>query len=601
MSAKIRVSDYIAEFLESKGVDRAFMLSGGGMMHLQDALSRRTKLKYVCNHHEQAATYAAEVYGRQRESLGVCYVTSGPGAANAVTGMVSAYQDSSPLMVISGQTKVSDTIRGTQQMGLRQLGTFEVDMLPIVQSITKYAVFLDDPSMVRFHMEKAYHLAMSGRPGPVYLEVPVDVQGAPIDPDSLRAWDEEIESLPQASKADAVSVLDALLAAERPLILGGHGIRCAKETERFVRLADKLGVPVITTQMACDLIPYDHPLYIGHPGGKGDRAGNFSIQSADVILFIGCSLRSQTTGYELDRFAPTAKKIHVDPEAAVLASTRLGIETQIRSCVGSFLRTLEEVVDDRGESKGQFTGQAWLERTQGWKQKHPVALEAHQREEGGLNYYDVIEGISVACQGAETIIADAGCAFFISGQAFRSKKGQRVIFPGALAQMGYTLPAVTGACFADPKRLVVGITGDGSLQTNIHELGVIMRNQLNAKILVISNHGYSCIRNTQKNYFGAYYSGTDVETGVGFPDLPKLCAAYGMPHLACTKRDELDGVLKQFLACEGPVLCEVFTGFDQEFVPCVTSVRLENGKMQSKPLDEMYPFLPPETQTDAPD
>lgn len=590
MASTIRVSDYIASFLEEKGVDCAFMLSGGGMMHLQDALSRRTKLRYVCNHHEQACTYAAEAYGRQRESIGVCYVTSGPGAANTVTGIISAYQDSSPLIIIAGQAKVADTIRGTKQQGLRQLGTFEVDMLPIVQSITKYAVFLGDPEMVRFHLEKAYHLATTGRPGPVYFEVPVDVQGASIDPAALRPWDEERPVVPVAGEAEAAGVLEILLAAKRPLIFAGHGVRCAREVNGFLQLVERLGIPVITTQMAGDLIPYDHPLYVGHLGVKGDRAGNFSIQTADAVLILGSSVRAQTTGYELADFAPTARKIHVDPESPVLESTRVGIQTGIKSCVGAFIRTCNEVVRDRAL---HFEGAEWLARTRHWKNTYRVASEAHRREDGGLNYYDVIEELSEACQGEETIIADAGCAFFITGQAFRSRRGQRLIFSGALAQMGYTLPAVTGACFGAPGRTIVGVTGDGSLQTNIHELGVIAHHRLNAKILIINNHGYSCISNTQRNYFGGHYSGTTAESGLGFPSLPGICAAYGLPHLATAKRNELKGLLRQFLAHDGPVLCEVFAGVEQEFVPCVTSVRLDNGKMQSKPLHEMYPLLSP--------
>jgi acetolactate synthase-1/2/3 large subunit len=588
--ATIRVSDYIAGFLEDKGVDCAFMLSGGGMMHLQDALSRRKKLRYVCNHHEQACTFAAEAYGRQRESIGVCYATSGPGASNTITGIISAYQDSSPLLIIAGQAKVSDTIRGTGQSGLRQLGTFEIDMVPIVQSVTKYAVFLKDPQMVRFELEKSYHLATTGRPGPVYFEVPVDVQGAPIEPANLRPWDEAPQAVPVASAAETARVLDALLAAKRPLIFAGHGIRCAKETEGFVRLVEKLGIPVITTPMAADLIPHDHPLYVGHLGVKGDRAGNFSIQTADVVLILGSSVRAQMTGYELADFAPTAQKIHVDPDQPVLDSTKVGIQTKIRSCVGAFIRTASEIVTARDL---RFNGAEWMARTRRWKHQYPVASEAHVRTGEGINYYDVINALSDACSGSETIVADAGCAFFITGQAFRSKAGQRVIFSGALAQMGYTLPAVTGACFGAPGRTVVGVTGDGSLQTNIHELGVMVHHRLNAKILVINNHGYSCIANTQRNYFGGHYSGTTTASGLSFPDLPKLCDAYGLPRLATAHRSELGGVLKRFLAHDGPVLCEVFTGDQQDFVPCVASVRLDNGRMQSKPLHEMSPLLPP--------
>jgi acetolactate synthase I/II/III large subunit len=588
---KTRVADYIAEFIHSKGVDRVFLLSGGGMMHLQDGLGRHPGIRPIYQHHEQSCVFAAEAYGRQRHSIGVCYVTSGPGASNTVTGIVSAYQDSSPVLVIAGQAKISDTMRGTQQLGLRQLGTFEVDMLPIVESITKYAVFLNDPQTVRFHLEKAFALATTGRPGPVYLEVPLDIQGAWIETDLLAGWTEPVAAALAPNAAELEQCYQALRTAQRPLLVAGHGLRCAQATAGFVKLAEQLQIPVVTTQMAADLIPHNHPLYVGHLGVKGDRAGNFAVQSADLILFIGTSLRAQTTGYELSDFAPRAHKIHVDPEQAVLDSTRFGVNLKLRADVGLFVAALAEYVTG---SQTPPVAPVWHARTQHWKLNYALAREDHSAATGILSYYQVIHALAVACPPETTVVADAGCAFYITGQAFQSKPSQRLIFCGALAQMGYTLPAVTGACAAAPGRTIVGVTGDGSLMTNLHELSVIVHNQLNAKILVINNGGYSCIRNTQIGYFGAPVFGTDPASGVGFPDLSQLCSAHRLPYM--TERDpvRLDQALARFLSTPGPILFEVHTQAEQAFVPTVASVRLDSGRLQSKPLHDMTPLLPPE-------
>lgn len=596
---KIRVADYIAEFLEKKGIEHAFMLSGGGMMHLQDALSRREKLRYVCNHHEQACGFAAEAYGRQRQHVGLCYATSGPGAANTVTAVVSAYQDSSPVIFLGGQAKVSETIRGTGLTGLRQFGTFEVDNVSILQSITKYAAYLRDPESVRFHMEKAYYLATHGRPGPVYIEVPVDISGALVDPESLKPWDEPVTPDPEMSLADAEDILARLQKAKRPLIFAGHGVRASQSVEAFRQLATALNIPVATTQLAADLLEFDYPLFVGRPGVKGDRAGNFAVQTADLIITVGCSLHSMTTGYELDQFAPKAYKIQVEIDPMVLKRENVGVQKKISASVQSFIATMNVALEKKGISAS--TGKTlvnighWHEHCQMWKRELMVRNEPHPREPGGLSYYDAIEGLSEACQGGETIVADAGCAFYITGQAFRTKKDQRLIFCGALAQMGYTLPATTGACLADPNRTVIGVTGDGSLLTNLHEIGVIAHHNLNAKILIINNDGYSCIRNTQRNYFGAFYSGTDTKSGVGYPDMPLLAKAYGLPYMSARTPEDMKTMLTTALAQKGPAILEIFTIRDQEFMPTVSSVRLENGKMQSKPLHEMYPFMNEET------
>jgi acetolactate synthase-1/2/3 large subunit len=592
---KIRVSDYIAQYLENRGVTHVFWLSGGGMMHLMDAVARREKLKYVSHHHEQSCAFAAEAYARQRQDLGVCYATSGPGGANTVTGVVTAYQDSSPVLFLTGQAKVSETIRGRKLQGLRQFGTFEVDIVPIVQSITKYAVFLEDPKSVRYHLEKAIALALSGRPGPVLIDVPVDVQGALVDPDELVGYNETPFEEKDVSESVMNEVLDAFKNAKRPMILAGHGIRCAKSVDQFLRVLQSLNVPTATSQLGKDVFHYEHDLFVGHPGVKGDRPGGLIVQSADLILTLGCSLHSMTTGYELDQFAPQARKIQVDLDEMVLKREGVGVHQKIQASVQTFLTRMEACLEKRLE-KGQKwveTG-SWHERCRIWKRELAVHREPHKHPNGELNYYDVIDSLSDLAQGGETIVADAGSAFYITGQAFRAKKGQRFILCGALAQMGYTTSAVIGASVAAPQQTVIGITGDGSLQTNIHDFAVFKHHQLNIKMIVVNNRGYVSIRNTQNNYFNGLLAGTDTKSGLSFPDLGKLCDAYGLKYLYADNAKSMKEVLQEALSTPGPVVCEIMTAYEQEIVPSVTSVRLENGKMQSKPLSDMYPFMTPE-------
>ena len=584
----VRVSDYIARYLQDIGVRSVFLLSGGGMMHLLDAVSRMPEIRYFCNHHEQASAMAAEGYARQTGRLGVCYATSGPGGTNTVTGIVGAYQDSSPLLVVTGQSKRSQTIQAAGIAGLRQFGVFEVDIVPIVHSVTKAAIFLDDPQMVRYHLERAVHLATTGRPGPVLLDVPLDVQAALVDPESLPPYDGPAPSNPVPASEEVAAVLQRLDSARRPLLLAGHGIRAAGAVEAFRRTIRRLNTPVLTTSLALDVLPYDDPLFIGHPGPKGNRAGNFAVQTADVILSLGSSLHVSTTGYELDQFAVDAFKIQVDLDEAMLAREQVGVSQKIRAGVSEFLDILNREMD---RQPVRSAGAAWLSKCRDWKERYAVRNETHLPNPGKINYYDLVSVLSGLMQGTDTLVTDAGSAYYVTGQAFQVKQDQHVIVSGALGAMGYALPASIGAASADPALTVVCLTGDGSLQTNIQELQTLRHYGLNVKLVVVSNDGYQSIRNTQSNFFSGHLAGASRGSGVSVPPLDKIAAAYGLPYLRCERPEELLPVLRQMLEMPGPVFCEVFTREDQQILPTVSSKRLPDGTMKSQPLENMFPFL----------
>ena len=585
---KVRVSDYIADHLEKLGCEACFLLSGGGMMHLLDSVSRKERLHYYCNHHEQAGAMAAEAYARRSGKLGVCYATSGPGGTNTITGIVGAWQDSSPVLFITGQSKVSQTIRGTKSEGLRQYGTFEVDIVPIVESITKYAAFIDDPRSIRFHLEKACYLAMSGRRGPVLLDIPVDVQGALIDPSELSGFTPpETDEHGSATAKQFEEILAKLRSAKRPIILAGHGVRCSGSVEKFQALIERLQIPTVTTPLAADLLAYDNPLYIGHPGMKGDRPGNFAIQMADVLLVLGSSLHVTTTGYELNEFAPNCYKIFIDPDAKVLKREEVGVDLKIQSDLEPFISALTEAA-----SKKAIEPQlAWIAHCQMLKRKLSPMNEPHGFREDSLNYYDLIDQLSDRLDGTETITADAGSAFYVVGQAFRTKGHQRIIVSGALGTMGFAVPAATGSAIAAPNSTTICVTGDGSLQTNIHELATIHHNKLNVKMFIVNNDGYVSIRNTQNNFFAGHLAGTSRSSGVTFPDLRKIADAYSIPYFSAKTPAELRAAMDQTLQTKGPVICEVFTPPNQQILPTVSSARMPDGSMKSKPIHDMFPFM----------
>lgn len=580
----IRVSDFIAEHLKKIGTRKVFMLSGGGMMHLIDAVAK-ANLPFICNHHEQASSMAAEGYARMAYELGVCYATSGPGATNILTGLVAAWQDSSPVLFLTGQSKRSQTIRLAKTKGLRQFGTFEVDIIPMVESATKYAHFLDDPDSVRYHLEKAIHLATTGRPGPVLIDIPLDVQGALIDPEKLQGYTPSPDLKTETpDETTAAEILTKIQQSKRPLMLIGHGVRCANAVPALRELVDKLQIPVVTTQLAKDALYYDHPLFTGHSGPKGDRPGNFAVQTADLILFIGSSLHSQTIGYEVPLFAPNAVKIQVESDLPVLNRGDVPVQKKIEMDVGIFIHQLKKIATAHPEHIN------WRERCAGWKKQFAVKNEPHKLT-GDINFYEFAEALSVHLEGNEAIVTDAGSAFYAMGQAFRVKKDQRYIVTGGSGAMGYAMPAATGMAAARPDIPVVAVTGDGALQTNIHEFQTWKHNKPDVKLFVINNDGYASIRNTQKGFFSGQYVGASRDSGVSLPDLAKIVAAYGLHYVEMNDRNTMANQIKKAMKMQGPVVIGVKAQAEQQIIPTVSSSRLPDGSLVSNPLHKMSPLL----------
>lgn len=588
----MRVSDYIAKFLSEKGANTVYMLSGGGMMHLIDAVGRCSGMSYVCNHHEQASAMAADAYARKTGGIGACYLTAGPGGVNAITGVAGAWLDSSPIFCISGQSKTSQTVRESKINGLRQFGTFEVDVLPLIQPITKYSAFVNDPSKIRYHLEKAYHYATSGRPGPVWLDIPIDIQGAKIEVDTLEGYTpKEIPSFNECQIDSFAQAIEKLKTSKRPVILAGHGVKSASQIEQFRSLVNKLRIPVLTTPFAVDLLEYNNENFIGHPSVKGDRAGNIAIQNSDYIISIGNSFHVMTTGYELDKFAPSAFKVMIDIDEAILERQEINIDLKINLDV----KTAIEMLARESNKISRNPNSDWNSYCLNLKQELAVQKEPHIREElegGGssVSFYDVIDVLSDTLTEESTLVTDAGSAFYVVGQAFRSK-GQTVINSGGLGCMGFALPASIGAADATPDNPVVCLTGDGSIQTNIQELATIKQGAYNMKIIVVNNGGYVSIRNSQSNYFDSHFVGSSKESGVWLPELKKIAASYEIEYERCIRLDELESAINNIMLKDTPIILEVFVAHDFEVIPTVSSQKLEDGSMISKPLHDMYPFF----------
>lgn len=597
---KVRVADYIADYLVEHGITENFTVTGGGAMHLNDAFGHREGMHCTYHHNEQACSTAAEGYARTSGKVALCCVTTGPGGTNAITGVLGSWLDSIPMLVISGQVKYETTVRSTGLSDLRQLGDQEFDITRCVDTMTKYAVMVTDPCAIRAHLDRALTLATSGRPGPVWLDIPLNVQGALVDPDDMYGFDAHLECLdrvPHISDKVIAEVASKLKAAKRPVLYIGTGIHLAHAENALVAFAEAHGIPVVCGFSAHDVFAYDHPLYVGRPGTIGDRAGNFAVQSADVLLVLGCRLNIRQTGYFFESFARDAFKVMVDIDAAELHKPQLDIDLPIQGDVLTFLGALTDACES-----GLPDYASWLSWCITRKEKYPTCVPEYYEKDTPLNPYCFMDALGKAAQPGTVMVASNASACICSFQAIRLKEGQRLFSNSGLAQMGYGLPAAIGAARAvqdaGSGKTVFCFEGDGSLQMNIQELQTVITNKLPIKLFYLNNQGYHSIRQTQTNFFSGNLAGCTPASGVEFPDAEKIAAAYGFPFVRIDAVSNLERGIDEVLSVPGFMFCEVVLDASQPFAPRSSSKRLEDGSMVSRPLEDLAPFLPREEYRD---
>lgn len=611
MSKKIRVADFIAHKCHEAGSSHVFLVTGGGAMHLNDAFGRYPGLTPICFHHEQGAAIAAEGYYRTSNRLATLNVTTGPGGINALNGVYGAYVDSIGMLVISGQVK-RETYVGNYTLPLRQLGDQEVDIVSMARPVVKYATILQDPAQVRVVMKKAIHLALSGRPGPVWVDVPVDVQGALIDPESLPVWDgdlsclaedpdvtpntrKEIETLSMNAgyAGDIDALMRQLTLAKRPVLMVGNGVRLSGAMADFMQLVDRLKVPVVSGWNAHDILTNDSPYYAGRPGTVGDRAGNFAVQNADFLLVLGCRLNIRQVSYNWKSFANKAWKVMVDVDWAELEKPTLGIDQKIQADLKAFLPALLDRLRDYVVPSTHVEYMRWCKDR---VHRYPVVLPEYRKPAPRINPYHFVEKLFERLDSRDIVVAGNGSACVIGFQAANLKKGQRLFTNSGNASMGYDLPAAIGACLSTGgKQRVVCLAGDGSLMMNLQELQTLVGYALPVKVIVINNEGYHSIRQTQQAYFSDNMFGIGPENGVSIPDFVALATSLRIPACAVRTAEDWDApATQELLQSGGPSLIEVFVDPIQPFAPKLASRKLDDGTMVSPALDDMAPFLPRE-------
>lgn len=603
---KQRLADYVADFLVSKGITDCFTVVGGGAMHLNDALGHKKGLHCTYNHHEQGSAIAAEGYARLNNKIAALCVTTGPGGTNAITGVVGGWLDSIPMLVLSGQVRYDTTARYNEQFTegykLRAVGDQEFDITKSVSCMCKYAVMIEDPKMIRFALEKAYHLATTGRPGPSWLDIPVNYQGCFIETDELPAYEGSDEQkkddalLPPELSEDTVNViLEKIKNAKRPVLYAGNGIRLSGGYADFRDAVEKLGIPVCTYWDAIDLIETEHPLYVGRGGNMGDRPGNFAVQNADLVLAVGNRLPIRVVGYNWQTWAREAEVIMVDIDPAELRKPTIHVEMPVHADAKDFFKKINKILE--GKKETVFTGKDWVSICQNWKKDYPVCLQRHKDENDGFaNAYAAFDYISRNLpEGTLTVTSNGTCC--VAGhQTWFIKEGSRFFNNNAIASMGYGLPAAIGACVANDNKLTICLEGDGSIMMNLQELQTIVTNNLPIKIILINNEGYHSIRQTQNNLFKEHCKvGIGPESSdLSFPNYGKISNAFGIPYFAAHSNKEVEEALAKTMAEKSFAICEIFVSTTQIFEPKSSTKRLEDGTLVSPPLEDLAPFLPRE-------
>lgn len=593
----MKLSDYVVEFVADQGVKHVFLVTGGGAMHLNQSLGACSRLEAVCNSHEQASAMCAESYAKATDGLGVCMVTTGPGGTNAVTGVAGAWLDSTPVLFISGQVKRPDRMfdAAGRPLGMRQLGVQEVDIVSIVRPITKYAVTVLDPREIRYHLEKAVYLAMRGRPGPVWIDIPLDVQAAPIeDAQDLRAFDPlELEDSRRENnlEREVQQLIERLNQAERPLLFAGNGIRLARATPQFDKLRQILQVPSVATWCAADLVPSDEPTYVGRPGSVAARGANFALQNCDFLLAIGVRLDFAITGYAPQNLARGAYKVAVDIDPAELKKLQPHLQQPICSDAGAFLA---ELLRQRDTIRVKDHS-AWDARCADWKTRYPVVSEEHRRPDSKVSIFHLAEVIGTESSPDDLLVSgSSGSGIEIFLLACPTRNAQRVFHTAGLGSMGYGLPMSIAVCIGGGRKRTILVDGDGGFQFNIQELETVARLQLPIKFFVLNNDGYASIRASQTGYFGKPNIGCDSQTGLTVPDLSRIASAYRIQAVTIESQGNLRADIQRVLEMPGPVLVDVHVIPNEVRAPRLQSYQKPDGSFVSKPLEDLFPFLPRE-------
>ncbi|MFP4467303.1 MAG: thiamine pyrophosphate-binding protein, partial [Candidatus Goldiibacteriota bacterium] len=579
-------ADYIVDFLADKGIKNVFMISGGGVMHIIDAVGRSRRVKFLANLHEQACGFAAEGYARMKNAPGACIVTTGPGGTNALTPLINCWLDSVPVVFVSGQVKTENTI--FRHKGLRQFGDQEINIVDMAKPVSKYAVMVTDKSKLKYEMEKAFYTAVSGRPGPVWVDVPLDIQASEFNPDDYEGFIPKAEKKP-AIKNKTARIIKKMEMSERPLIIAGQGIRLSGALKSFLRLAEKTGIPVVTSILGKDILPYDHPLCTGLPGIAGQRGANFACANADFILSLGSRLMLRQIGFNYKDFAKAAYKAVVDIDGNEARKKSVSADMPIECDAGIFIEEMLALLKHKKDFGEKYA--PWRARCREWHLKYNTAEKKFKNQKKFINSHIFAERFSEMSKPGDVVVTANGTSYIAVLQGYKVKENQRLIYNKASAPMGYGLSAAIGACIANNKRPVYCFENDGSLQMNIQELQTIAGHKIPVKVIVFNNDGYLSIKITQKAFFSDNFTACNPCSGVILPELKKLCSAYGIPYSALSEKRKTESAIKEFMKKKGPAVMEVFMDPWQEFLPKAVSVMRKDGVMEAKPLEDMYPFL----------
>lgn len=581
---QMNVSEYIFHFFNKKGVEAVFMVTGGQAMYLDDAVGRNKNYSIICHHHEQACTMSAEAYGRIKNKPAIALVTAGPGSVNAMNGVVGAYTDSSPMIVISGQANLS-FVQYEEKTHIRQFGIQGINIRSMVEGLVKYFKTIDDLTKVNYYLEEAWEAATTGRPGPVWIDVPLDIQRAEVPNNQINR--PKKGSFNDTYRLDAAvnSIVEHLRVAKRPVWLAGQGVSLSGAREDFRRLVEKAGIPVITARLGIDLIESDHGLYVGRPGNYGERAANFAIQNADLIISLGCRLASSLVGHSPDQFGKNAYKIVVDIDQKELDKPGVKINEKIRLDCRDLITKLTQYLDDVPIPDHN----EWIAQCAEWKRRYPV-VQPEYKDEKPVNSYYFVDRLSAIAPSNANVLIDTGSCFHVACQTWKIKKGQQFLTTGGISSMGYWCACI-GACVANNREDTVVVTGDGSLQMNIQEFAPIRHNHLPIKTFVLNNNGYLLIRSTQRNFMEDRFVGESPNSGVWCPELEKIAYAYEIPYFRIHCVEEIDDVVNRVFQTKGPVICEVMTPEWQALIPRITSEKMPDGRLVAHEYSDMFPFL----------